>query len=100
MTRDYTKSARIPGFRPGKAPAAVVRKKYKEQIAHDVMHELIPRSLDEAMRERSLDPVDTPDIKDVSHVEGAPLKFTAVFETGAAHRALRLRAICSCARSR
>jgi trigger factor len=80
VTRDYARSARIPGFRPGKAPAAVVRRKYKEQIAHDVVHELIPRSVDEAMRERSLDPVDTPDIRDVSHVEGEPLKFTAVFE--------------------
>jgi trigger factor len=80
VTRDYTRSARIPGFRPGKAPTAVVRKKYKEQIAHDVMHELIPRSVDEAMRERSFDPVDTPDVRDVSHGEGEPLKFTAVFE--------------------
>jgi trigger factor len=81
VTRDYTKSARIPGFRPGKAPAAVVRKRYKDQITQDAMHELIPHSVDEAMRERSLDPVDTPDIRDVSHVDGEPLKFTAVFET-------------------
>ena len=81
VTRDYTRSARIPGFRPGKAPAAVVRKKYKDQIQQDVMQELIPRSVDEAMRERSLDPVDTPDIRDVSHGEGESLKFTAVFET-------------------
>jgi trigger factor len=81
VTRDYTRSARIPGFRPGKAPAAVVRKRYKDQILSDVVQELIPLSLEEALRERSLDPVETPDIRDVSHGEGEPLKFTAVFET-------------------
>jgi trigger factor len=81
VTRDYTKSARLPGFRPGKAPLTVVRKRYKDQILQDVMHDLIPQSLDEAMKERSLDPVDTPDIRDVSIEEGAPLRFTAVFET-------------------
>jgi trigger factor len=81
VTRDYTKSARIPGFRPGKAPTAVVRTRYKEQITQDMMQELIPHTVDEAMRERALDPVDAPDIRDVSHADGEPLKFTAVFET-------------------
>ncbi|HEX2344902.1 MAG TPA: trigger factor [Vicinamibacterales bacterium] len=81
LTRDYGKAAKIPGFRPGKAPAQVIRKRYREQILHDVVHELVPRAVDEALRERGLEPVDTPNVKDVIVEEGRPLTFTAAFET-------------------
>ncbi|OFW12127.1 MAG: trigger factor [Acidobacteria bacterium RIFCSPLOWO2_02_FULL_67_36] len=81
VARDYSKAARIPGFRPGKVPAKVVRQRFRDQILHDVAHGLIPRAVDEALRERGVEPVDTPDIKDVLVEEGQPLKFTASFET-------------------
>jgi trigger factor len=81
VARDYGKAARIPGFRPGKVPAKVVRQRFRDQILHDVAHGLIPRAVDEALRERGVEPVDTPDIKDVVLEEGQPLKFTATFDT-------------------
>src|SRR5215217_7294463 len=81
IARDYSKAARIPGFRPGKVPSKVVRQRFRDQILHDVAHGLIPRAVDEALRERGVEPVDTPDIKDVVVEEGQPLKFTASFET-------------------
>jgi trigger factor len=81
VARGYSKSARVPGFRPGKVPATVVKQRYKDQILHDVAHELIPRVLGEALRERGLEPVATPDIKDVVIEEGRPLTFVADFET-------------------
>ena len=81
VSRDYSKAARIPGFRPGKVPTKVVRQRFRDQILHDVAHGLIPRAVDEALRERGVEPVDTPDIKDVVVEEGQPLKFTASFET-------------------
>src|SRR5262245_30862842 len=81
IAKDYTKHARIPGFRPGKVPAGIVKKRYREQIFHDVMHGLIPRAVDEALQERGIEPVDTPNIKDVALEEGQPLKFTANIET-------------------
>src|SRR5215217_1741424 len=81
VSRDYSKAARIPGFRPGKVPTKVVRQRFRDQILHDVAHGLIPRAVDEALRERGVEPVDTPDIKDVVVEEGQPLKFTATFET-------------------
>ena len=81
VSRDYSKAARIPGFRPGKVPAKVVRQRFRDQILHDVAHGLIPRAVDEALRERGVEPVDTPDIKDVLVEEGQPLKFTAIFDT-------------------
>lgn len=81
IARDYSKAARIPGFRPGKVPSKVVKQRFREQILHDVAHELIPRAVDDALRERGVEPVDTPDIRDVVVQEGQPLKFTASFET-------------------
>src|SRR6266540_3348625 len=81
IARDYGKAARIPGFRPGKVPSKVVRQRFRDQILHDVAHGLIPRAVDEALRERGVEPVDTPDIKDVVVEEGQPLKFTASFDT-------------------
>jgi len=81
VSRDYSKAARIPGFRPGKVPAKVVRQRFRDQILHDVAHGLIPRAVDDALRERGVEPVDTPDIRDVVVEEGQPLKFTAAFDT-------------------
>ena len=77
VARDYSRQARIPGFRPGKVPATVVKQRFRDQILHDVSHTLIPKAVDEALQERGIEAVDTPNIKDVDLREGQPLKFTA-----------------------
>jgi trigger factor len=81
VAKHYGRAARLPGFRPGKVPAKVVLTRFRDQILHDVAHDLIPRAVDNALRERGVEPVDTPDIKNVVVEEGQPLKFTADFET-------------------
>ena len=81
VARDYSRSAKVPGFRQGKVPAAVVKQRFKEQILSDVVQDLIPRVVNEALQERGLDPVATPDIRDVVVEEGQPLTFVADFET-------------------
>ena len=81
VARSYSRQARIPGFRQGKVPPTLIKKRFREQILHDVAHDLIPRAIDEVLRERGLEPVDTPDVKDVSLDEGQALTFTATFET-------------------
>jgi trigger factor len=81
VAKSYSRQARIPGFRPGKVPATLIKKRFREQILHDVAHDLIPRAIDDALRERGLEPVDTPDVKDVSLDEGQALTFTATFDT-------------------
>ncbi len=81
VARSYSRQARIPGFRQGKVPPTLIKKRFREQILHDVAHDLIPRAIDEALRERGLEPVDTPDVKDVTLDEGQALTFTATFET-------------------
>src|SRR5579871_1217556 len=81
VARSYSKSARVPGFRPGKVPTHVVRQRYKDQILQDVAQDLIPRLVDEALKARGLEPVAAPDITDVVLNEGQPLRFAADFET-------------------
>ena len=81
VAKKYSRSAKVPGFRPGKVPARVVRQRYKDQILYDAAQGLIPRAVGNALRERGLEPVATPDIKDVVIEEGRPLTFLADFET-------------------
>jgi trigger factor len=81
VAKGYSRAAKVPGFRPGKVPASVVKQRYREQILYDVAHDLIPRLVGDALRERGLEPVATPDIRDVVLEEGRPLTFVADFET-------------------
>jgi len=41
IAKGYARQARLPGFRPGKAPASVIKQRFREQIHHDVMHGLV-----------------------------------------------------------
>jgi trigger factor len=81
LAHDYSRKARIPGFRPGKAPARVIKQRFRDQILHDVAQDLIPRAMGDALRERGVEPIDTPDVRDVTVEEGRPLTFTASFDT-------------------
>lgn len=81
VAKGYSRSARVPGFRQGKVPTTVVKQRYKDQILYDVANAMIPRLVDEALRERGLEPVATPDITNVVIEEGQPLTFLAAFET-------------------
>ena len=81
IARGYTRQAKVPGFRPGRVPATIIKKRFRDQILHDVMHGLIPRAVDEALQERGIEPIDTPNIRDVAVEEGQPLRFTAAIET-------------------
>jgi trigger factor len=81
VIRGYARSLRLPGFRPGKIPPKIIKQRFKAQILHDVAHDLIPRAVEDALRERGVEPIETPSVKDVSIEEGQPLTFTAAFQT-------------------
>jgi trigger factor len=81
LTARLGRTAKVPGFRPGKVPPRVIWQRFKDEILHDVAHELVPQALDDALRERALDPIDTPDVRDVVVEPGTPLTFVATFDT-------------------
>jgi len=80
ITRDIIKVARIPGFRPGKAPMTLVRRRFADDIQGEVVQSLVPEALEKALGEKNLVPVTRPEVDKVEFKDGEPLKFRAVFE--------------------
>jgi trigger factor len=78
---DMSKRAKIPGFRPGKAPKAVVERHYQSEIESEVMNRVISESYLQAVRENKLSPVEMPNITNISPFQRKePLNFTAQVE--------------------
>ena len=80
LSQNYRRTLKIPGFRPGKAPVRLVRARLHDQILHEAAQTLIPKAVDNAIRDHGLQPVASPTIRDVKTEEGQPLTFTALFE--------------------
>jgi trigger factor len=80
VTGDYQKLAKLPGFRPGKAPASLIRKHFEGEIRQKVLESLVPKFFDSAAEAEKLRVVSQPDIKEVHFHAGEPLRFTAEFE--------------------
>lgn len=73
--RYYSQRAKLPGFRPGKAPEAVVRRRFGDAIRQSVLEELIRESWDTALKAQDLKPIAEPHIHDLKFEEGKPLEF-------------------------
>jgi trigger factor len=80
VTADVQKRAKLPGFRPGKAPTSIIRKQFAGDIRQQVLENLIPKFLQKQFEAENLKVVGTPDIKDVHFHDGEPLHFKAEFE--------------------
>jgi trigger factor len=79
--KDVARKAKIPGFRPGKAPKNVVQKHYGEEVRSEVMNRLISDSYLTAVREHKLNPVGMPQIEDMTPLaRGSSLSYTATVE--------------------
>jgi trigger factor len=77
---DYVTRAKLDGFRKGHAPRDRVKALFDHDIRHDVYDALIPRVLEEELKALRLSPVNVPELKDLKHEEGQPLRCTAAFE--------------------
>src|SRR5918997_3979447 len=71
----YAKRARVPGFRPGKAPDTVVRKRFGDAIRQTVLEEVIRESWETAKTNESLKPITDPAIRNLKFEEGSPIEF-------------------------
>ena len=80
VVSSFQHRAKLPGFRPGKAPAGLVRKQFEGDIRQQVIENLVPKFLDEELQKHDLKIVGTPDISDVHFHRGEPLRFKAEFE--------------------
>jgi trigger factor len=81
VTTEFSRQAKLPGFRPGKAPASVVRTRFAKEIEEEVVNRLLGQSFRDVVKEKGLEPVGDPHLEHIdAFIEGAPLKFKARFE--------------------
>jgi len=78
--RRLGKTARIHGFRPGKAPPQVVERSYGRQVRDEVVGEVLRSSFADAVAQNSLAPAGGPTIRELTAAPGQGLSYTAVFE--------------------
>jgi len=78
--RRYASSVRLPGFRPGKAPAAMVRKKFADAIRQEVVESLVRDAYKEIIEKQDLKVASQPHVHDLTFEEGKPLTFELHFE--------------------
>ena len=75
--KNYSKSLNLPGFRKGKIPVSLVKKRFGKAIQGEVLQEVMQECYREASRSEGLTPISEATIEDVNYEEGQPLKFTA-----------------------
>ena len=81
VIKDFQKQASLPGFRPGKAPRAMVLKKFEADIKNEVKRKLIGDSYRKALDEKKIAVIGYPDIEEIQFGRGQALQFAATIET-------------------
>lgn len=81
VTKDFQKQAKMPGFRPGKAPREMVLRKYEKEIQDEVKRKLMSEAYRKAIEEQKLDVLGQPDIEEIQFGRGQALQFAATIET-------------------
>jgi len=80
IAQEFARKAKVPGFRPGKAPIGVVKTRYRDEIVSEMMQHLMPKYVDNAIEERKLDVVLPPRFESIDYSQGKALRFKAVLE--------------------
>jgi trigger factor len=76
----YAQRARLPGFRPGKAPEAVVRKRFNDAIRQTVLEEMLREGWETAKSSESLKPIADPSVRNLKFEDGSPIEFDLLIE--------------------
>jgi len=80
ISKHMAQRARVPGFRPGRAPVSVIQTRYRDEIISEMLQHLLPRYFSDAVKEKDLDIVDAPQYESVNYDSGQPVRFKALFE--------------------
>ncbi len=79
--RDLARKVKLPGFRAGKVPAAVIRKRFRESLHEEAAEALVNRLVFPELEGRGLKPVASPRVTDLKIDDQAPMTFKVVIET-------------------
>ncbi len=77
---DMARTARLPGFRPGKAPIKMITQRFGRQVREEVVGEIVQSSFQDAIAQESLRPVEAPTIEPLEWKSGSGVAYTAVFD--------------------
>ena len=77
---DLARSASLPGFRPGRAPVKVIRRRFGRQVRDEVVGELVRSSLDDALAQEQLRPASPPTIDPLLNNPGEGVDYTVTFD--------------------
>src|ERR1035438_4898256 len=77
IAKEFARMANVPGFRPGKAPITLIKKRFAEDIKGEVLSKLVPAHVEKAVAEQKLTPVSQPQVDKLEFNEGQPVKFRA-----------------------
>src|SRR5260370_8242218 len=80
VAKEFARIARVPGFRPGKAPVTLIRRRFAGDIKSEVLQLLVPEHLEKAVTEKYPRRVAQPQVEKIDFPETGPLKFRATFE--------------------
>jgi len=78
--KQLSRTARLKGFRPGKAPLTIIRRQFGQQVHREVIGELMQSSFTEAVTQQRLAPAGSPRIEPKTVKEGEDLTYVATFE--------------------
>jgi len=81
VIKRYTNLARIPGFRAGKVPEALIKSRFAKEVRQEVLESLVSEKFRHALLEQKVQPVSQPQVSEMQLFDGQPLKFKATFET-------------------
>jgi len=80
VAKEFMKVARVPGFRPGKAPISLIKRRFADEIKGEVLQTLVPETVEKAVAEQKLTPITQPQVDKLEFNEGQPVKFRASFD--------------------
>ncbi|MBZ5641228.1 MAG: trigger factor [Acidobacteriia bacterium] len=80
VAREFARVARVPGFRPGKAPVTLIRRRFADDIKSEVLQSLVPEQIERAVTENKMVPITQPQVDKVDFAEAGAVKFRASFE--------------------
>src|SRR5262244_4080589 len=73
VAKEFARVARVPGFRPGKAPISLIKRRFAEDIKGEVLQTLVPEHVEKALAEQKLSPVTQPKVDKLDFNEGQPV---------------------------
>src|SRR5256885_1714990 len=89
VAKELMRVARVPGFRPGKAPITLIKKRFAEEIKGEVLQSLVPETVEKAVAEQKLTTVSQPQVDKLDYNEGQAVKFRHRFFHGLWYKRLQ-----------